>query len=567
VIDNDVIKYVDGLNLTADNAMLALIAEVSKDLPVICEQNHFDQYFKDNFTKYYQLYFGELLKKTEYNKALIAYQRQVQGLMFDAIKQNSSIPDDDILRQRINELTGRQDLINAIDQSLQNISVRLDEIKSIIEEYIKSNTLEIEALRGDILTGTEGKEFSTDLGTFKEKTKDYLFFRYKGYSHFIDDLTEEDFNYFTGKIKVNHILISSLLNAIKNTCAKRDSKGIYGRIEHNENWIINDSILRDVHDFIKQNFLGIITPYINSLFAIEKNEDRQLNEQTQIESYIYVCRTIIKTVIDLSVNVLLAYLLEENIHIKDGDKLKIKEYFETESKSTEQQIAFACRFLSILSLPEKIDSNLLQELLNLKDYFSENGVLSILWKEIDKLYRYRDINRFDNYRAEKILTEFLGYFAFLSNYNLTSIQGIEYHNIKECKPKFIQHYSSIDFSQSGKINHKATDNVTFTHAVFLQNRTDEEQRLNLFPFVIDRNALKNERKTAIAFFNYQNIYADNPYLEYDILGFQADKNNPGLLKYEEITDAENKYSESNIEKHNINCVLESFEKIKAILTE
>jgi hypothetical protein len=268
----------------------------------------------------------------------------------------------------------------------------------------------------------------------------------------------------------------------------------------------------------------------------------------------------------------LSYLLEENIHIKDGDKLKIKEYFETESKSTEQQIAFACRFMSILSLPEKIDSNLLQELLNLKDSFSENGVLSILWKEIDKLYQYRDINRFDNYRAEKILTEFLGYFAFLSNYNLTSIQGIEYHNIKECKPKFIQHYSSIDFSQSGKINHKATDNVSFTHAVFLQNRTDEELRLNLFPFVIDRNALKNERKTAIAFFNYQNIYADNPYLEYDILGFQPDKNQSDKndlrqLKYEEITDAENKYSESNIEKHNINCVLESFEKIKAVLTE
>ncbi|MDR1224954.1 MAG: hypothetical protein LBL07_19055 [Tannerella sp.] len=567
MLDNDIIKYVDGLNPTADNAMLALVTEISEDLPVICKQNPFNQYFRDNFNKYYRLYFGELLKKNEYNKALIAYQRQVQSLMFDAIRQNSSIPNDEIIWQRINELTGRQELLNAIDDinhSLQNINVRLNEIHSIIEEYIKSNTLEIEALRGDILTGAESQEFSTDLEKFKEETKDYLFFKYKGYSHSIDDLTEDDFNYFTKRIKANRILISNLLNAIKNTCSKWDSKGIYGRIEHNENWIINDTILRDGQDFIKQNFLGIITPYINSLFAIEKNEDKQLSEQKQIESYIYVCRTIIKTVIDLSVNVLLAYLLEENIHIKDGDKLKIKEHFETESKSTEQQIVFAYRFMNILSLSEKADSNLLQELLNLKDYFSESGILSVLWKEIDKLHEY-DINRFDNYRAEKILTEFLTYFAFLANYNLTSIQGIEYHNIKECKPKYIQHYSSIDFSQGGKINHKATENVTFTHAVFLQNRTDEEQRLNLFPFVIDRNALKNERKTAIAFFNYQNIYADNPYLEYDILGFQSDKNNPGLMKYEEITDANSKYSESNIEKHNINCVLESFEKIKEIL--
>jgi hypothetical protein len=568
MLDNDVIQYVDDLSPTADNAMLALLTKISKDLPVVCKENPFNQFFKDNFTKCYQLYFGELLKKPEYNKALIAYQRQVQGLMFDAIKQNSKIPNDEYILQRIEELTGRQKLLNAIDdvnQSLQNINVRLDEIKSIIEEHIKSNTLEIEALRGN-LKGSEGKEFSTDLGKFKEEAKDYLFFRYEGYSHSIDDLTEEDFNYFTGNIKFNRILISNLLNAIKNTCIKWDSKGIYRRIENNENRI-SDSILKDGREFIRQNFLGIITPYINSLFAIEENKNGQ-DRKEQIKSYIDVCRTIVETVVDLSVNVLLTYLLEENIHIKNEDKLKIKEYyFENESKSTEQQIAFVYRLMNILSLTKKTDSNLLQELLNLKDYFSENGVLSVLWEEIDKLHKYIDVNLFDNYRAEKILTKFLEYFAFLSNYNLISIQGIEYHNIKKCEPKYIQHCNLIDFSQSNIINHKATDDTSFTHAVFLQNRTDEKQRLNLFPFVIDRNALKKERGTAIAFFNYQNIHADNPYLEYDILRFQTDENNFGLIKYEEITDVNNKYSESNIEKHNINCVLESFEKIKAILTK
>jgi hypothetical protein len=583
ILDNDVIRYVDGLDdQTADNAMLALVTEISKDLPVICEQNPFNQYFKDNFAKYYQLYFGELLKKPEYSKALIAYQRQVQGLMFDAIKQKRNIPNDKILRQRIEELTGRQELLNAIseiDQSLQNISLRLDEIKSVIEEHIKSNTLEIEALRGNVLMGIESKKFSTHLERFKEEAKGYLFFKYRGYSHSIDDLTEESFNYFTKKIKVNRILIPNLLDAIKNTCiqwSQWDDERIYERIKNDKDWINNKDKFDDCRNFIRKNFLGIITPYINSLFAIEENKVKQ-TEPEQMKGYIDVCRTIIKTVIDLSVNILFTYLLEKNINIKNEDKPIIENYFKPESKSSEKQIVFAYRLMNnMFSLPEKNDSNLLKELLNLKDYFSENNIFPVLWEEIDKLHEYSDYNWYDNYRAEKILTEFLGYFAFLSNYNLISIHGIEYHNIKKCEPKYIQYYSLTDFSQTDKVNHKATDGATFTHAVFLQNRTDEKQRLNLFPFVIDRNALKNkkttdEKKTAIGFFEYYNSSKNtsyDSYLKYDILGYEPDIDNPDYNKLKrKIIDNGSKYSETNIEKHNINCVLESFEKIKEILTK
>ena len=221
------------------------------------------------------------------------------------------------------------------------------------------------------------------------------------------------------------------------------------------------------------------------------------------------------------------------------------------------------------SSDKKNHSGLLHELLQLKDYFSDKGRISVLCHEFGKLHDniYGDINPFDNYRAEKILTEFLGYFVFLTNYKMISIRKIEYHNIKQCEQKFIQYCSFIGFLQGGRINDQATAD-TFTHAVCLQNRTDEKQCLNLYPFVIDRNVFKKDDKSeihSIAFFNYQNNRAN--YLDYNILNFRDVDNNPEYNKFRPdiFTDKNDIYS-INIEKYNTYRLLESFDKIKKILT-
>jgi hypothetical protein len=565
----DIIEYESGLSGSASKWSEVFSIEL-KEFYNIFNDGKFDE----KFQKHFHLYFGEYLKRN--HAAYIAYDSEMQKMILNAINElkNELQNATSKLKNAINELKG-ENIIKLIKESIAQYIKDIPAAVANAEMY-EEIAKEFQSIKAyfeskEIITITKIDKEVHFMGyppieNNYEQIQKFLDgkyqFRYRNTVFYVDEL-----NYLTGKIKVNHILIPNFMNAIKDICIQWDSTGIYRRIENNENQITGGSILRDAREFIKQNFLGIITPDINLLFAIEENRAEQ-SEQKQIKSYIDVCRTIIKTIVGLSVNVLLIHLLEENINIKDEDKPAIKKYFETESKSTKQQIVFAYRLMNILSLPAKDSSSLLQKLLNLKDYFSENGVLSVLWEEIDSLHDYSDVNRFDNYRSEKILTEFLEYFAFLANYSLISIHGMEYHNMKKCEPKYIQYYNLIDFSKSGKINHRTTDTTTFTHAVFLQNRADEKQHLNLFPFVIDRNALKNEKTSAIAFFNYQNTHR-NPYLEYDILGYnKSDKDNTDYYKFErKKIDGDNKYSEDNIRKHNVNCVVEAFEKIKAILTE
>ena len=540
---------------------------IEKELSEIDEVLN-DKEFFVQFEKYFHIRFGECLKNPEYRPALIAYEREMQKMILSAVEElQENIKDVKInldsqnINRIIKESIAKIPAVAANTEMQEEIKQELQELR----EYFKSKTLKIKALRGDKLIGEDSKEYPTNLAGFKEETKNYSYFEYNDFPQSIDDLGEEDFAYFTKDILVNHILIPNLLNAIKDSCINQDYEGIYERIKDQEDkYIKNDTLWSDCTTFIRQTFFGIITPYIDKLLSPKESQETE-----QIKSYIKECREIIKITIDLSVSVLLTCLLEENINLKKEDKDEILKYFKTESKKILVKIDFAHRLMTILaeSNTEK-QSVLLQELLKLKNDFSKNGYIYVLCDELEKLITYTlgDVNLFDNYRAEKIVTEFLEYFAFLCNYTIISTQGIEYHNMKKSLPKYIQHYYPTEISQEKK---EATAD-TFTHAVYLQNR-DNDEMLNLFPFVIDRNALNNNNtKTNIAFFNYHNTYVkDKCLVEYDILNFKPEesKENLGKLQKKEIDSKTNQYAKENIEQYNINCLLESFESIKKTLTE
>jgi len=577
--DSDAIKYVDFKGNYTSNSLEILILKV--ELPKICESLSFNDYFKTNFPKVYQIYFGELLKKPEYNKALIAYQRQVQNLMMEEIRQKGkelSSADIDVISEKINKLSC-EDITKAMDgvnKSLQDITIRLDDIQNSIKQYFESKTLVIEALRGDGLKVKGRNEpIAATLDVFKQETTDYEFFEYKGYSHFIDELQEEDFNYFAKNIKVNHILISSLLNSIETGCRQWDNvKYIYDRVKEENDWIRKDhTLLLDCRDFIRQNLSRVITSRIDSLYGKGEDIDRNINLQESIKDYIEQSCQIVKILVDLSIAICLTCLWEDNVCITADDKERIAKYLKRET-SLEEKSVFLYQLMNVFSLSTiNCPVYLLPELLSLKEDFNHNGKLSKLCKELNKLKNTPDVNQFDCYRAEKILTEFFDDFKFLADCSMVSVKGVEYHNIKQCEPKYIQYCSAFPEN----VNSKISDKATFSHAVMLVNRTDDEQFLNLHPFVVDRSALKNKKESpfTIAFFNFYNSFGK--YLNYDVLGYvQNSMNNANSdpkelnpfneFKYKEIPDKDNRYSEKNIEQHNINCLLESFEKIKAILT-
>jgi len=421
---------------------------------------------------------------------------------------------------------------------------------------------------------------------------------HKGVSHFewenkeydIKKLDSKLFDYLIGTIKINHILIPNLLNAIEKSCAQWDHGSIYKNIadakkddrdEIEENW-------DDCINFICDNLIGItqynnnIDSLINIGESIEERETKQQGEQENIENYrnecmnyIKECTTIMETVINLSVAVLLTYLLNEikNTHLTNEDIEEIKEYFKNKSKSLKTQVPLLHRLTNIL--PESSpDTSLRSEMLKLKDSLNENGKIAGLCKELRDLKQKKDLNRLDIYRVEeKILPGFLGDFAFLNKYCLISRKGIEYHRTEKCVT-YIEHCKPFNRSDETYIRHEEKDiPTTPSYTVMLKNRgTEDKQCLYLSPFVIDQNALKGNRSETIidfAFFTYHHNSNDEneKYLNYTRLSQKEEKkkkNNIIKLPYYTET-SENKCFD--IYQHNINCLGISFDDIMEKLTK
>ena len=557
--DDDIIKYVDFTGNYSDSPLEEMLSEIK--IPDICKSFSFNDYFKRNFQKAYQIYFGELLKSPEYSKALIAYQREVQKMMMEAIRQKENgLRDEEIEKiseaiQRI-ATEGIKDAINdAVDQSLKDITIRLDEIRDDIKKYIKDNTLVIEAVRGDDLWVTlkcgETEIVSNNLEELKNRMKGALFFKYKNDIYYIDD-NEEAFDYITGKIKQSYILIHGLCQLMKELDPKLPKLlkiGIY-------NWKTDDPFFRNCRDAIVNNLLCIIIPNIMSLCAMD-----DIDKSKQKKDYVAKCFLIVKRIIDLSFFICLTYIQEGKIMVDKKIKKEIGNLLEI--KNYEEEIIVLYQLLNI----QYNNDDLLRKFIEIKDYFGNDGKLSDVFKEFNK-FEKSDLNMFDCYRAEKMLTEFLVYFAFLTNYNMTSMRGIEYHNIKRTAHAYIQYRQPISHSQEK--NNKIVDKETFTNTVLLVDKKYENRNINLYPFVIDRTALKKNSKylePVIAFFSY---YIENK-LSYEILQYnpKSDEENKYKCpewKNEDISEDADKYSDDNIEKYNINCVLKSFEEIKKELT-
>jgi hypothetical protein len=201
--------------------------------------------------------------------------------------------------------------------------------------------------------------------------------------------------------------------------------------------------------------------------------------------------------------------------------------------------------------------------LKLIEGFGENGRLNDLCNELDKISQNTDFDLFDVFISEKILTEILENFAFLARYKIISIHDIKYHHIKQSTPVYIQHH----FSNYEEKKNKARDEPSNSYAIFLQNKSNDNDCLNLFPFVIDLNSWKKENTIyCFAFFNYYNKSENAKFLEYNILGnYDGSLKNFNRLYHREL-DSESKYATDNLEQHTTNAIIEAFEKILSILT-
>ncbi|MDR0830483.1 MAG: hypothetical protein LBN95_10305, partial [Prevotellaceae bacterium] len=296
VTDKDAIQVVDFDN--RDNSLGKLIDKITKELPEISKTKPYREFFQNKFVPFFQIYFGELLKNPEYNKALIAYQRQVQNLMFDAIKeQKNNLPENIVneIQKKINELTPEKltKLFDEVNEKLDNISVQLAEIREIVKNNTK--TLKIQTLRSSYLECENGKQIHSfdELKEYAQENN-YLFFKYKeGCFHSIEDLTEDDFGYFTGEIKVNQFLIEK---TIEELC--KQNIGNAGDVQKKitvPDWTTDSAVWKKSTGKIIDVFKGIFPTQINNVITCGDGLNKNANNG--IKNYVEIAFCIVEQIV------------------------------------------------------------------------------------------------------------------------------------------------------------------------------------------------------------------------------------------------------------------------------
>lgn len=121
-----------------------------------------------------------------------------------------------------------------------------------------------------------------------------------------------------------------------------------------------------------------------------------------------------------------------------------------------------------------------------------------------------DKNQFDLsdcFAAERQLTFLLKKLAFLAGYRMVSIKNITYNETRNAPPRYLHSYTVLGIDSKSNVN---TERVNYveepisTQAIlFFKGRY--QQNINLFPFLIDVNALTDETGAKVCFYSHQDI--------------------------------------------------------------
>jgi hypothetical protein len=121
---------------------------------------------------------------------------------------------------------------------------------------------------------------------------------------------------------------------------------------------------------------------------------------------------------------------------------------------------------------------------------------------ISQLFERSAYTLVDCYEAEKQLVVALESLKFLAYYKMVSIRNIDYFEMRDNPPRFLHNYTALGFDNRSNVNLQRVNYVTApinTDAILLFKESYLEG-INLFPFIIDMNALSFEAGTKICFY-------------------------------------------------------------------
>ena len=142
-----------------------------------------------------------------------------------------------------------------------------------------------------------------------------------------------------------------------------------------------------------------------------------------------------------------------------------------------------------------------------KDFLTDSSSFTTTCKNLESIKSKLDSGQITNstaFEAENELTEFLSVLSFLASYKMVSVKDISYNDIRNEEVQYLHSYTFLGVDSDDKLFSAKFkyDARPISNDAVLIYKDKYQDGLNLFPFIIDVNALTNEMEVRICFYSY-----------------------------------------------------------------
>lgn len=272
-------------------------------------------------------------------------------------------------------------------------------------------------------------------------------------------------------------------------------------------------------DILAFSFVGVLGIHLRKLFAIGKETNSDDKQKRYLDNAMLTAQRALK----LLSFALLSRLWDEqknaNIAFKDSEREALQQFFSENFGLDILGSLQLLRDLMYIFRDHKIAWPLpeLEALLPQLGPESEFTASCRRLKELSTTHGNHQFSLADCFAAERQLTYLLEKMAFLGAYRMVSIKNITYNEMRNAPPRYLHSYTVLGIDSKSNVN---TERVNYvegpisTQAILLF-KGRYQQNINLFPFLIDVNALTDEVGAKVCFYSHQDL--SNGILKYQFM--------------------------------------------------
>lgn len=277
-------------------------------------------------------------------------------------------------------------------------------------------------------------------------------------------------------------------------------------------WETQTRISDTAKDIIVYSYVGLIGIQLRKLIAIGKEDMSKTKQRRYLDTCLYTAKRSLKIISFTLISKLWDYKSTgkaQPYQLSTTQHDAIQRFFEDD---------FGLDIKGYLTLFQELytvfkDNQLVFPIEELKDFepqLKPKSAFTTACLKLHGLQQVLDKTKFqiaDCFTAERQVTTLLEQLNFFARYKMISIKNITYDEMRNVKPRYIHQFAALGIDSKSKINSeriKYEETPINTDAIlFYKGRYQDS--LNLFPFIIDLNALKSEGGSKICFYDAKDM--------------------------------------------------------------